>query len=131
MRAAQLKDNVVINFAEVGGFDGAFIDPHDSVIGSIWNGVTFSHPAPPAPTVPVRVPMLNAHLVLIDAGWMDSVTAYINAIPGPDGAKARAYFSQALTMERTNPLVMGIPAALGKTEADIDTLFIAAGALHV
>jgi hypothetical protein len=84
-----------------------------------------------SPVVPERVPMLNAHLVLIDAGWMEGVQAYLDALPGPDGAKARAYFVQALTMERQHPLVLGIPAALGKTEADVDQLFTAAGALNV
>ncbi|MES2349974.1 MAG: hypothetical protein V4641_20610 [Pseudomonadota bacterium] len=84
----------------------------------------------PAP-VPQRIPMLNAHLVLIDAGWFDDVLAYLASIPGPDGQKARAYFDKALTMERNNPLVLGIPAALGKTDAEVDALFTAADALIV
>jgi hypothetical protein len=52
MRAAQLdENNVVINFAEVGGFDGVeFVDPLDSVIGSIWSGQSFTAPAPIPPT---------------------------------------------------------------------------------
>lgn len=83
------------------------------------------------PTVPQRVPMLNAQLVMIDAGWMAPVRTYLNAIPGTDGEKARAYFDKAQTMERDHPLVLGIPAALGKAEAEVDALFIAAGALNV
>lgn len=48
MRAAQLDDNsIVINFAEVGGFGGSFIDPLNSVIGAFWNGTSFENPVPP------------------------------------------------------------------------------------
>lgn len=83
------------------------------------------------PVVPDRVPMLNAHLTLIDAGWMDGVTSYINGMPEPDQSKAWAYFKRAETMARNHPLVQGIPAALGKTEAEVDQLFITAAALQV
>jgi hypothetical protein len=52
MRAAQIENGVVVNFAEVRGFDGnAFVDPIDSVIGSTWDGHAFTHPAPPLPTM--------------------------------------------------------------------------------
>lgn len=92
------------------------------------------------PIVPTRVPMLNAHLVLIGAGWFDGINAYIDALPdivSEDSglnrvrSKARAYFNLAQTMERNHPLVVGIPSALGKTDAEVDSLFIAAGKLNV
>lgn len=83
------------------------------------------------PVVPARVPMLNAHLVLIDAGWMPQLRAHLDAMPGADGEKARAYFDKALTMARDHELVLSIPAVLGKTEAEVDQLFVAAGALNV
>jgi hypothetical protein len=92
------------------------------------------------PIVPSCIPMLNAHLVLISSGWFDAINAYIEALPDEVTAtqstsrirsKARAYFNLAQTMERNHPLVIGIPAALGKTEAEIDALFVAAGKLNV
>lgn len=50
MRAAQLDTNcIVVNYAEVGGFGGQFIDPTGSVMGSFWNGSAFINPVPPAP----------------------------------------------------------------------------------
>lgn len=53
MRAAQLdENNIVINYAEVNGFGGQFIDPLNSVLGSFWNGTSFVAPSPPAPPVP-------------------------------------------------------------------------------
>lgn len=81
------------------------------------------------PVVPASIPMLNAHLVLIDAGWMPAIRDYINSIPANEGESARAYFDKALTMRRNHPLVKGIPAAIGKTEAEVDALFIAAAAM--
>jgi hypothetical protein len=63
MRAAQLdKDNVVINFAEVGGFDGGFTDPLDAVIGSLWNGSAFTHPPVKMPTVAEYTAAIQAML---------------------------------------------------------------------
>lgn len=48
MRAAQLDENdIVINYAEVGGFGGSFIDPLNSVLGALWNGASFVNPIPP------------------------------------------------------------------------------------
>lgn len=87
-------------------------------------------PAPePGPVVPVSIPMLNARLTMIGAGWMTQVKAYLASLPGVEGEQAREYFEFAQTMRRDHPLVLGIPAALGKTEAEVDALFIAAGAL--
>ena len=81
------------------------------------------------PVVPQSVPMLNAHLALIAAGWMTSIKAYLDALTGPAGDAARAYFTLAQTMRRDHDLVLSIPAALGKTEAEVDDLFIQAAAL--
>lgn len=87
---------------------------------------------PPAgPVVPQRVPMLNAHLVLIETGWMPLIDSFIDNMPENARSKARAYLTQAETMARDNELVLAIPAALGKTEAEVDQLFITAGALNV
>lgn len=89
-------------------------------------------PAPvPAPVVPEAVPMLNAKLAMTEAGWMADVEAHMAAIPGVEGKKARVFFAEALTMRRDHPLVTGISAALGKTQAQVDALFIAAAALEV
>jgi len=132
MRAAQINnDGVVVNFVLVGGFDAQFIDPAGADIGWRWNGERFVQPAleiEPGPMVPARVPMLNAHLELIEAGWMPAVDAFIEAMPEPDRSLAQAWLAQALTMARDHPLVLAIPAALGKTETEVDELFIRAGA---
>jgi hypothetical protein len=51
MRAAQLKDNIVVNYAEVTGYgnlgEWSFVDPKDSVIGSVFNPETSEFTDPP------------------------------------------------------------------------------------
>lgn len=127
---------VIINTIVVESL-GALPNLVDAAIGgsagdSIVNGTLVLRPAPVvAPTVPQSIPMLNARLTLIGAGWMAGVKSYLAAIPGIEGEKAREYFETSMTMRRNNPLVRGIPAALGKTEAEVDALFISAAALVV
>lgn len=60
MRAAQLDENdIVINYAEVGGFGGRFINPLNSVIGAFWNGTSFNNPTPPSPPAPNNAPIIT------------------------------------------------------------------------
>lgn len=81
------------------------------------------------PQVPQSIPMLNAHLVLIAAGWMAPIRIYLDGLTGPEGEAARAYLNLAQTMRRDHELVLSIPALLGKTEAEVDALFIQAATL--
>lgn len=82
--------------------------------------------------VPQSIPMLNAHLMMIAEGWMQPVRDYIASMTDPvKRAEAETYFDKALTMRRNHALVQAIPAALGKTEAEVDALFIAAAKLEV
>jgi hypothetical protein len=47
MRAAQIQNNIVINYVIIDEFDGIqFIDPTGSVMGSTWNGTYFGQPIP-------------------------------------------------------------------------------------
>lgn len=114
----------------LGGFDGA-----KPPAGAI------EVPAPPAhgrnrwvsgawqevAEVPEWIPMLNAHLVLIEDGWMPDVRAYLDGLTGIEGEQARAYFDKAQTMRRDHPLVQGFP----RTDAEKDALFIKAKGLDV
>jgi len=95
------------------------------------NGVEPAPAVPPTPAVPPRVPMLNAHLVMIEAGWYEPLLAYIDTLPAKDRLLALAWLNKSPTMVRDHSLVQSIPAALGKTEAEVDQLFIDAGALNV
>lgn len=90
-----------------------------------------SRKEPGAVQVPDRIPMLNAHLELVEAGWMPDILDFINGMPEQDSALARVYWDKALTMERAHPLVQMIPAAIGKTDDEVDELFIRAAARPV
>jgi hypothetical protein len=60
MRAAQIDANsIVINYAEVGGFDAQFIDPMNSVLGAFWNGTSFVNPTPPGPDLSANAPIIT------------------------------------------------------------------------
>ena len=57
---------------------------------------------------------------LIDLGWYDAVDAAAKAA----GGKALILWNRAATFERQHPIVRAIAAAIGKTEADLDALFL-------
>ena len=57
---------------------------------------------------------------LMDLGWYDAVDAAAKAA----GGRALILWNRAATFERQHPIVRAIAQAIGKTEADLDTLFI-------
>lgn len=133
-RYAIIDGGKVANIIEA---DAAFaatigaIDATGGAIGDLWDGVAFTKAPALSPVVPESVPMLNAQLEMIDAGWWGPVNAFIETLPALDKLKAQTYLNKALTMRRDNYLVLSIPSAIGKTEAEVDALFIAAGARNV
>ena len=122
MRSAQIKDSVVINFAEIDAFNSEFIDPKDAQIGAVWNGAQFFNPLPPAPSVPQTVTMRQAQLALLQSGYLDVVN---NAISAASRA-AQVEWNTAAVVERNSGLVPAMAARLGLTPAKIDALFILA-----
>ncbi|CUI09844.1 hypothetical protein BN2497_14465 [Janthinobacterium sp. CG23_2] len=80
------------------------------------------------PVVPKVVPMLNAHLELIEGGYMEQIDAYLEGLEGIPGMKARATFRVAQTVRRDHELVEIMRVVLNRTHAEIDTLFINAAA---
>lgn len=136
MNAHEIVDGKIVNTIVVDSLDAlkgrTLIDAAvGGKIGDGWVNGALIPAAAPAAVVPDRVPMLNAHLVLIEAGWMPQVEAFIDAMPEPNRSLARAYLVQSLTMARDHDLVRAIPTALNKTEAEVDALFIKAGAMNV
>lgn len=84
--------------------------------------------AEPAP-VPQVVPMRSARRALYLAGLLATVEGIINAMAGEAGDLARIDWATAATVRRTDPVVAQIIPSLGKTEAEIDAMFIAAAAM--
>jgi hypothetical protein len=80
----------------------------------------------PADIPPVIIPTLTmrqARLALLDDGLLDEVEA---AITTPE---SRIWWDYSTTVERNHPLVNAVLTALGKTETEIDSMFIEANLL--
>lgn len=71
--------------------------------------------------------MTALRLALIDAGLYQTVTATINSIPdATERLKAQTWWTTAATVRRDHPLVAGIAALAGQTDAQVDAIFAAA-----
>lgn len=134
MRAALIVSGKVESFIEVEEFTDDWVAPGPSKIGWLWDGRVFSDPggASEEPQVPVpqSVPMLNAHLVLISAGKMQTLNDLVAGLPSAERFEAHAYLNLALTCKRDNKWVVQLGAALGYDPAGLDQLFIQAAALN-
>lgn len=74
------------------------------------------------PPVPQKVSRAQFILALLDLGLLDAVEA---AIAAADRA-TQINYKERLEFERTYPLVMVMASTLGKTEAEVDALFVLA-----
>ena len=80
----------------------------------------------PADIPPIVIPTLTmrqARLALLGAGLLDEVEATITT------PSDRIWWDYSTTVERNHPLVNAVLTALGKTEAEIDDMFIGAALL--
>ena len=80
----------------------------------------------PADIPPVVIPTLTmrqARLALLDVGLLDEVEAAITA------PSDRIWWDYSTTVERNHPLVDAVLGAVGKTESEIDEMFIDAALL--
>ena len=80
--------------------------------------------------MPVVVTMTSLRLALIDAGLYQTITSAINGIEdATEKLKAQTWWATAQTVRRVHPLVAGIAAVAGRTDAQVDAIFAAAQAL--
>lgn len=93
-------------------------------VGTGWDVV--DPPAPPEPTIPTSVTKRQAKLVLLGAGLLDAVEAYIAAIEGTEGRAAQIEWAEATEFRRDHPLIVSLGPVFGLSEADIDSLFVQA-----
>lgn len=134
MNAHQLgADGVIINTIVVDSLD-VLPGLIDASIGGrigdrIVDDVLIPKPAP-APVVPEFVAMWQAREILIEDELLDDVYAYFETIVDPIAKrKAISKFDTSNTVRRDDPLVLFVIPGLGKTEAQIDDMFIRASAL--
>lgn len=83
----------------------------------------------PRPQVPSEVTMRQARLALLGAGLLPSIYAAIAALPEPDKSAALIEWEYAGVVGRGSGLIPAMGAALGMTDAQIDTLFTQAATL--
>lgn len=84
----------------------------------------------PAPIVPLSVAMWQARTILIEDDMLDDVNAILAAITDEKARKlAQAKFEYSSTVRRDDPLVTQVIPQLGKTEVEIDAMFLRAAGL--
>lgn len=79
---------------------------------------------PPAPVqvIPTEVTMRQARLALLDAGLLSAVNAAVAAAD----EQTQISWEFSSMVERDNPLVATLTAALGLSESQLNALFLAA-----
>lgn len=83
--------------------------------------LAINHSKIPKPQV---VTMRQAQLALLGAGLFDGIMPIINAIADPTEKQAALIeWTTAKEVQRTSTFLSKMQAALGKTDAEIDTLF--------
>lgn len=122
--------NTVDGTADQVGFlgDSAKLIPEgvNVSIGWGWNGSSFTEPPPPPKYVPHEVTMRQGRLALLSAGLLGNVATAINSLSEPDKSIANIEWEYSNALQRDNPFVSTLGAALGLTSDQIDDLFIAA-----
>jgi hypothetical protein len=79
--------------------------------------------------VPTSVTMRQARLAMNQAGILSQVEAALDALSEPSKTVAKIEWETATIMKRNHPLVDGLAAGLGLTEAQIDALFVTASGM--
>ena len=101
----------------------------------VWNGTTcvqnpsYETPPPTPVQIPQEVTMRQARLALLENGLLVNVQPAINSLPEPDKTKAQIEWEYSNALQRGNPFVDVLGAALGLSSQDLDDLFIQASAL--
>ena len=78
---------------------------------------------------PQTVSMRQARLALLNAGLLTVVTDAIAAMPEPQKTAASIEWEYSNALQRSNPFVTQLGAALGLDDAAIDALFVEAAKL--
>lgn len=128
--------NTAVSQAPLVEWDGVTIPvtgwielPEGVEIGDLFDGEAFTKPEPVV-VVPLSVTPRQAKLALLGAGLLDSVDAALDAIVDPTEQRAaQIEWEYAIEFRRDAPLIAAIGGALGLTDEQIDTLFVAAAAI--
>ena len=81
------------------------------------------------PAIPDEVTMRQARLALLGAGKLAGVEAAIASLQEPHKTAASIEWEYGNALQRSNPFVAQLGAALGLDESGIDALFVEAAKL--
>ena len=132
MRAHVIDNGVVVNTVEVASLDvlpGLVAAQGNEGIGWMYDGETFSAPLPLPVPVPASVTMRQARLALHAHGLLVSAQPAIDALAEPAKTAAQIEWEYSNALERNNPFVATIGAAIGLDAVALDALFIEAAQL--
>lgn len=85
-----------------------------------WNGTEWQKHIVPVPT---QITKLQAYTAMSALGYTEAFDTFMAQNPS-----AKIAWDLATVVERSNPLVSALAAALGLSDTDIDTVFITADA---
>jgi len=94
-----------------------------------YTDVTDSWPPAPVPVTPTSVTMRQARLALFQQGLLDKVQTAIDGMADPQKIITQISWDYATTVQRDDDLVVQLSAAMGLTNANLDTLFTLASTL--
>ena len=86
-------------------------------------------PVPEPESVPTEVTMRQARLALLATGKLAGVEAAIASLQEPQRTAAQIEWEYSNALQRSNPFVTQLGAALGLDAAGIDALFVEAAKL--
>jgi len=131
-RWAQMRGTRCANVVEAEGEPaegGPWLDVTGKVVGpgctTPDGGATWL----PATAQVAEVTPRQARLALAAAGKLAAVDAAIGALSEPARTQARITWDYSTMVQRDNPVLLALAAALGMTDAEVDALFAAAAAL--
>ena len=101
----------------------------DHLITPDFDAIVDYKPPQAVETCPQEVTMRQARLALLAAGKLAGVEAAIAAMPEPQKTAASIEWEYSNALQRNNPFVAQLGAALGLDDAGIDALFVEASKL--
>lgn len=136
MKYAYVQNNTAVEVVQsnphmlfVPHYAAQFIEVADEVQAG-WKLIEGEWQAPePVVYIPQEVTMRQARLALLENGLLANVQPAINYLPEPDKTKAQIEWDYSNGLERSNPFVATLGAALGLDGAGIDALFLQAAQL--
>lgn len=124
---------VILPLSAVPGFDPAnppqentYGVPDEVQLGWIKQGGQFVEPSASGSSVPKSVSAARLKLALLNLGLLDDVSAMV---ANSNDRALQINWAERSEFDRSHPLVLAASASLGKTDAEIDEVFVLAASI--